>query len=230
VVFLAAYAWPILQPTLDPRWLTACSVVAWGTWAMFVVDYLVRLVLADRRGEFVRQHLLDLAVIALPILRPLRLLRLVTLLGVLNRRAATSLRGRVAVYVAGGVTLIVFCAALAALDAERSNPDANIKTFPDALWWAATTVTTVGYGDRYPTTGAGRLIATGLMVAGIALFGMVAASLASWLIEKVSQVEGAPQAATRRDIEALTAEVAALRQQVEHNHRTPSFPSGRLRP
>ena len=89
---------------------------------------------------------LGVLVVALPLLRPLRLLRLVLLLRVLNRRATTGLRGRLAVYVAGGATLLAFCGALTVLDAERSNPEANITNFGDAIWWAATTMTTVGYG------------------------------------------------------------------------------------
>jgi voltage-gated potassium channel len=60
-----------------------------------------------------------------------------------------------------------------------SGSHANIKTFGDALWWALSTMTTVGYGDRYPTTGEGRLVAGGLMLAGVALLGVITASLAS---------------------------------------------------
>lgn len=212
LAFLAAYAWPILDPDLNTPWPTIAAVVTWGTWVLFAVDYLVRLALSVQRGRFVRSNLLDLAVIALPLLRPLRLLRLVTVLSVLNRYAGGSLRGRVAVYVAGATTLVLFVSALAVLDAEREAEGANIATFPDALWWAMTTVTTVGYGDRFPVTDPGRLVAGGLMLAGIALLGVVTASLASWLLDKVREVEEESQAATRRDVEALTAEVAALRQ------------------
>jgi voltage-gated potassium channel len=74
-----------------------------------------------------------------------------------------------------------------------------------------TTVTTVGYGDRYPVTTEGRFIAGGLMLAGVALLGIVTASLASWLIDRVREVEEEAQAATRADVAALTAEVRALR-------------------
>jgi len=211
VIFLAAYAWPILDPGLEPPWLAVCGFVTVTTWLLFALDYIARLALSVDRWQFVRTNLLDLAVIALPLLRPLRLLRLVMLLNVLNRRAGGSLRGRVAVYVAGATSLVLFVAALAVLDAERGAEDANIATFGDALWWAMTTVSTVGYGDRFPVTETGRLVAGGLMLAGIALLGVVTASLASWLIERVQQVEEESQAATRRDVAALTAEVAALR-------------------
>jgi voltage-gated potassium channel len=174
----------------------------------------VRLFLAERRGVFVRTHLFDLAVIVLPLLRPLRLLRLVTLLTVLNRYAGDSLRGRVATYVGGATVLVLFVAALAALDAERGRAGSNIETFGDALWWSFATVTTVGYGDRFPVTTTGRLVAVVLMLAGIALLGVVTASLASWLIERVQQVEDESQTATRRDVAALAAEVSALRDEI----------------
>jgi voltage-gated potassium channel len=186
-------------------------VVTWVAWAAFAVDYVVRLGLAHDRRRFFRRNLLDLAVVILPLLRPLRLLRLVRVLEVLNRAAADSLRGRVATYVVGGTVLVMFVASLAALDAERGRAGANIVTFKDAVWWSFATITTVGYGDRYPVTDTGRLVAAGLMICGIGLLGVVTAWLASWLIDRVSEVGEESQAATRRDVEALTAEVAALR-------------------
>lgn len=73
-------------------------------------------------------------------------------------------------------------AALAMLDAERDADGATIHTFGDALWWGATTVTTVGYGDRYPVTTTGRIVATALMVVGISLVGVVTATIAAWFV------------------------------------------------
>jgi voltage-gated potassium channel len=172
----------------------------------------------DRR-LILRSSVVDLIVIVLPFLRPLRVLRLVTLLGVLNRRVASSLRGQIAVYVTGATSLVIFCAALAVLDAERGRPGANITTFGDAVWWATTTVTTVGYGDRYPTTGQGRLIAGLLMIGGIALLGVVTASLASWLLDRVREVAEESRLATRRDIHALSQQVAELKTELQTLHR-----------
>jgi voltage-gated potassium channel len=211
VLFLVSYAGPILWPGLPAPWPGVGHVLAWATWGVFAVDYAVRLALSRSRWLFVRVNLVDLAVVALPLLRPLRLLRLVTVLAVLNRRAGGSLRGRVAVYVAGSTVLVLFVASLAVLDAERGREGATINTFGDALWWAMTTVTTVGYGDRFPVTTTGRFVAAGLMLAGIALLGVVTASFASWLLDRVREVEDQAQAATRHDVEALSRQVQALR-------------------
>lgn len=211
VAFLVAFAWPVLDPGLSPRLHTACTLVDRVTWALFAVDILVRLAITDQRRRYAVHHLLDLLVVALPVLRPLRLLRLLVLLRVLNQRAATSLRGRVALYVSSAALLIVFCASLAVLDAERGRPEATITTFGDALWWAATTVTTVGYGDRYPVTGTGRLVAVGLMLSGIALLGVVTATIASWLLDQVRAEETRTRAATQEDLRELHEEVRQLR-------------------
>lgn len=219
LAFLVAYAWPILVPDLPADTRDVLRTAAWAAWALFVVDYVVRLGLAPDRGRFVVHNIFDLLVVVLPLLRPLRLLRLVTLLHVLNRHAGRSLRGRVVVYVTGAAAMILFLASLAILDAERGR-GGNITSFGDAAWWAITTVTTVGYGDRFPVTGAGRAIAAGLMLSGIALIGVVTATFASWLIERVEEVEERAQVATRRDIEELAQQVAELRQALETRRAT----------
>lgn len=214
VLFLVAYAWPILDPELPPLLLELCTTASWVTWGLFALDYVVRLVLAEQRQAFVKGNLVDLAAVVLPMLRPLRLLRLVTLLSVLNRTAAIAFRGRLAVYVAGATSLLVGVAGLAILDAEREHPDANITTYGDALWWAVTTMTTVGYGDRYPVTTTGRLVAFGLMIAGVALLGVVTGTLASYIVQRINATEQVEQGVTRAQIQSLTAQIAALRAEV----------------
>jgi voltage-gated potassium channel len=214
VAFLVAYAWPILDTSLPSQWETALGAFGAVIWAVFVADYAVRVALAEQKRRWVRRHLFDLAVIALPMLRPLRVLRVLTILGFLNRQTGAAFRGRVIAYVIGATAMVVFIAALAELDAERRGSDPNIATFPDALWWAATTITTVGYGDLYPTTGEGRLIGLGLMLAGIALLGVVTASFASWFLEKVAQLTAAEQK-TEVTLEHVLSELQELRADVE---------------
>ena len=212
-LFLAAYAWPVLQPAMTTGIRHICAIATVMIWAVFAGDYLLRLTLARRRAAYVGAHIVDLLVLALPLLRPLRVLRVVTALTRLNRRAETSLRGRAMIYVVGGVGMLGFTAAVAVLDAERGQPDANIKTFGDAAWWAITTITTVGYGDRFPTTNAGRLAGVGLMIGGIALLGVVTAALASWFVEHVSRQERG-ETDLREQVAELTAEVRALRSEL----------------
>jgi voltage-gated potassium channel len=216
VAFLAAYAVPILGPDL-PAWLLGmCRWLSWTTWGIFVVDIVVRLALADERLRYLTRHWYDVLVIALPLIRPLRLLRLIPLLSVLNRRAKIRLRGRVAIYVAGGASLLAFCAALAVLDAERSSPDANITDFGDAIWWAVSTMTTVGYGDQYPVTAIGRLVGFGLMIGGIALLSTVTATLASWLVESV-QAEKEQADDLKATVRQLEAKLELLASEPKHN-------------
>jgi voltage-gated potassium channel len=85
----------------------------------------------------------------------------------------------VVTYVAGSAVLLVFVGSLAVLDVEQNAPDAKILSFGDAAWWAITTITTVGYGDLFPVTPIGRLVAAALMMSGIAVLGVVTASIAS---------------------------------------------------
>ena len=182
---LVAYAWPVLDPRLDPSTRTVLDALSWTVWGAFAVDLLIRLVLADNRRVYALEHWYDLALVALPLLRPLRLLRLLALVRILDRSAASNLAGRVLVYVAGAATVAVGLGALAVLDAERSAEGANITTIGDALWWASATVTTVGYGDRYPVTAEGRIVGVVLMVVGIGVVGAVIASVTSWIMARV---------------------------------------------
>ena len=171
--FLVAYAWPVLDLGLDQDLHDFLDTVSWTVWGAFAVDFAIRLVLADSSRRYALSHWYDLALIGLPLLRPLRLLRLLALARILNRSATTSLVGRVGVYVVGAALMAVGLGAVAVLDAEQSQPGANILTIGDALWWAACTVSTVGYGDRYPVAGEGRFVAVVLMVVGIGFVGGV---------------------------------------------------------
>ena len=186
LAFLVAYAWPVLDPRLDVDLRTVLNAVTWTVWVAFALDFVARLVLAGSgdRAEYALRHWYDVALIVVPMLRPLRLLRLLALVRILDRSASNSLAGRVLVYVSGSAVMAVGLGAIAVLDAEQDAADANITTFGDALWWACTTVTTVGYGDRYPVTLEGRAVAVVLMIIGIGVVGAVTASVATWLMSR----------------------------------------------
>ncbi|MGY4540711.1 voltage-gated potassium channel Kch [Arthrobacter sp. UYNi723] len=121
----------------------------------------------------------------------------------LHRTIGETLRGRVVTYVAGSAALLVFVGALAVLDVEQSASDAKILTFGDALRWAITTITTVGYGDTYPVTPIGRLVASALMSTEAAA-------------ESVEEP-------LRAELAGLATEIAALRREVAELKDRPSL-------
>jgi len=213
LAFALAYAVPIVDSDASRPVTVTCTMVEWTVWGAFATDYLVRLGLARRRREFVRTHWLDLCAVILPILQPLRLLRLVSTLLLVGRRARMASQIRLTTYVGGSVVGLLMFGSLAVLSVERDSPNGNIKTLGDAVWWSFTTMTTVGYGDHAPTTGLGRVLAVGLMLSGIALLGVVTANIAAWFISRfeMDDVEERRQTAA---IEALTEEVRALRAEV----------------
>ena len=209
ILFLALYS---VQVLLEPAGGGGVAVqyALYALYAIFVADYLARLYLAQPRGRWFFRHLVDLAIVALPFLRPLRLLSLAVVIRALQRAVGHTIRGRVIVYTACGAVLIVYAASLAIIDLEGDHPESKISTFGDALWWSFTTVTTVGYGDLSPVTGWGRVVAVVLMIGGISLVGVVTATLASWIVQRVAEEDTANQAATTAQINELRDEIRRL--------------------
>jgi voltage-gated potassium channel len=192
----------------------AVWVVGIVAWAPFAIDYLVRTILALRAHDWRRwsirtKNLFDLLIV-IPWLGPLRVVRVVVAIRALHRALGGGIRRQVIVYTVGGTLLLVYVASLLELEYERHyNP--GIRTFPDALWWSITTITTVGYGDRYPVTQPGRLVAVLLMIGAIGLVGSITATLASWIVQRIAVEEVAmSEAATAADIEELGADIRQL--------------------
>ena len=161
---------------------TALTAVSLLIWLAFAIDYLVRLSLSPDRWSFFRTHKLDLVMVLLPMLRILRVVLLLrkSLRSISMERIAGSLFTIVAVVVATG--------ALLEWRVEHAAPNASITTIGTAFWWAIVTTTTVGYGDTYPVTPAGRLIAAVIMVLGIGLIGTVSATVAAWFVSHKQQL------------------------------------------
>jgi voltage-gated potassium channel len=173
LLFMIAFA-ITLTPTADEAELRFAHIVIPVTWAVFAVDYALGILMSPKRWEFARTHWAQALALLFP---PLRMLMLYHVFSVL--RAAPIRRGdRARIYVLYVTTLLlVFCAVLVVYF-ERKSPDANITSFGDALWWGGETVSTVGYGDFYPVTMPGRLIAAVLFVNGVALISVITAGLA----------------------------------------------------
>ena len=140
--------------------------------------------------------------------RVFRAIRLLRIFGVknminemINNRAGSALYITIV-----GVIFLAEAAALLILKAEMANPDANITTGGDAVWWVFVTITTVGYGDRYPTTGWGRIIGVVVMFCGIALLGVLTSFLAAFFVAPPKKkADLAPD-----DPKAKLAEIRAL--------------------
>lgn len=205
VLFLAAYAIPIIWPNLDLDILAFDTRIFIIIWAIFLFDYLMRLGLSHHRWRFFRHNLIDFFSLILPVVRPLRVLRVLVVLTTLNRIGLGSVRRQVMAYTIGLVSIITFVAALAVTNAERGVPDSNINSFGDGLWWAFVTLSTVGYGDMSPVTVVGRTIGVVLMISGVLLLGVIAATLASWLVQHSQTAEELVA-----DTDALVADTNAL--------------------
>lgn len=208
LAFLLAYtAQVVLDLSGGARTVTAFVFAV--TWVAFVVDYVVRLSVAAPRILWFRKHLFDLVIVVLPVLRPIRLLSFFQREPHNARTAGASLRARILSYGITASLLLIWMAALAVLEVERYAPGGTIDSFGIAIWWAFCTVTTVGYGDYTPITVPGRTIAIGLMMGGIVLVGMITATFSSWVVDRVTRGHEAERAATRADIDRLTAQLAA---------------------
>jgi voltage-gated potassium channel len=234
VTFLVAYSVQVLvQPRVNGS--TTTHFVMAAAWATFILDYIVRLCLARNRPRWFVRNLLDLVIITLPLFRPLRLFRLLFLIGVIDKAFGQAIRGRVVLYTASATVLLIYGCSLAILQVERPQPDSTIRNFGDALWWALETVTTVGYGDKAPHTNLGKLIAVTLMIGGIGVVGLITASLASWIVQRVADEDTATRGITEAHINALRSDlerqVDALRAEIQtltdavREQRTPPGPS-----
>ncbi|MFF8954848.1 potassium channel family protein [Streptomyces sp. NPDC014894] len=183
VVFLACYAVRVLAEDLPPDGQDALLTVTYAMWALFLVDYLVRWRLSGQGRAYPRHHVMDAIVVLLPLLRPLRIVQIWESVRHRRAHARLSLYARVIAYAGMSALLLGFAGALTVYAEERGAPGATILTFGDSVWWACSTLTTVGYGDVAPVTPKGRVVATMMMAGGLALLGAVTGSFSSWLIQ-----------------------------------------------
>jgi len=137
---------------------------------------------AKDRIDFLKHHPLEVLAVALPMFRPLRLLRFLSIGSVVVAKVNMARSVGITLKVAVISLFLTYIAAVQITVTERVFENGNIKTFSDGFWWAITTITTVGYGDRFPVSTGGRFIAFGLMVVGISLIGVITASVAAWFV------------------------------------------------
>ncbi|MFF1737064.1 potassium channel family protein [Streptomyces sp. NPDC058247] len=183
LLFLASYAIRVLGHGLPEAVRDGCLAVTSAAWAVFALDFAVRWRHSGKGLSFVRRHWLDAVVVVLPLLRPLQVVRTYDAVRRRHEEPRLSLHARVATYAGMSALLLGFAAALAMYQVERGQPHATIRTFGDSVWWACSTLSTVGYGDVVPVTPLGRLVAAGLMTCGLALLGAITGSFSSWMFQ-----------------------------------------------
>ena|ERR1051325_7534880 len=194
--------------------------------AGFAIDFLISLWRAPKRWQyFITWGWLDLlsSVPTLDFARWGRLARMARIARILRGLRATRLltsailgkRSQSTFAAAALLALILVIGSSTAILHFETLPESNIRTADDALWWAFTTITTVGYGDRYPVTTEGRVVAGILMTAGVGLFGAFSAALAAWFLIPEDE-------ATNAEIAGLREEIASLRKAIERLDVTPS--------
>ena len=164
---------------------------------IFLADFFYRLFHAKDRLAFMKWGWIDLisSIPMLDIFRWGRLVRIVRILRILRGVRSTKLilgvllrsgiRGTFTLVALISVVVVIF-ASIAILNAEVT-PESNIKSAEDALWWSVVTITTVGYGDKFPVTTEGRVIAAIVMIAGVGLFGTFTAGVASFFLRTANE-------------------------------------------
>ena len=183
LAFLVAFSYPAFVDPISTSTQSLLNIVQWVTWVAFAGDLIYGLTKAPSKKGYLKKHPLEVAAVLLPFLRPLRLMRVISFGGLAIQKVAIGRQFAITIKVFIASIFVAYISAVQITISERDLVGSNIKNFGDGLWWAITTVTTVGYGDRYPTTTEGRFLAVLLMFVGISLVGVITASVAAWFVK-----------------------------------------------
>lgn len=226
ILVLCIYAFFVLLSQLlfdlDPRVVQIFNYGDSIVCIFFLLDFLICMIRAPKKWHyFIRWGWIDL-ISAIPTFqigrwgRAARFIRIVRIIrGIRATRTFVNLfllhRNENAVLAVGIITLMLIISSSIAILQFETTPDANIRNADDAIWWAITTITTVGYGDRYPVTFEGRIVAVMLMCAGVGLFGTFSGILAAWFLTPQEDKQ-------ESELEALRKELVTIRTLLEQRH------------
>ena len=214
----------------------ALETIGLAIWAIFAAEFALRLTLAPDKRAFLKGNWLTIAALLVPavrIFRALRILRaaralrgvrLVRIVGTANRSMGalrSALRRRRFNYVAAMTIVVMLLGAAGMQSFERaSHVGGGFTSYADALWWTAMLLTTIG-SAFWPVTVEGRILAFLISVYGLAVFGYITASFASFFVGQ-DAVRTKEKGASATDIVALSREIAALRRVIDAQGATPS--------
>jgi len=204
---------------LDPEQALILDMADNFVCVLFFTDFLVSLYSAPNRWSyFLRWGWLDLlssvpAINAFRVTRAARVLRILRVIrGIRATKVLTQFivqrRAESAFLAVSLLSLLLVVVSSIAILQFEGTPGSNISSAEDAIWWALETITTVGYGDRYPVTAGGRLIATFLMVFGVGVFGTLSGFVASWFLKP-------EQEKLDSELATLIAEIRELRKRLD---------------
>ena len=183
IAFLIAYSYPAFVINVSSSSQSILDGVQWVSWIAFAGDLLFGIYKSSNKTQFLKKHPLEILAVVLPFLRPLRLLRFVSFGTLVFEKVNLGKSIAITFKVIVTALFLTYLAGIEITMAERGKPGATIESIGDGFWWAITTLTTVGYGDIYPTTTEGRFIAVGLMVSGICVLGFISATVAAWFVK-----------------------------------------------
>jgi voltage-gated potassium channel len=183
ISFLFAYSYPAFNEVINDSTQAKLDLIQWVSWIAFALDLLFGVVRSQNKAQYLKKHPLEILAVALPFLRPLRLLRFVSFGTLIFERVNMGKSIGISVKVIATALFLTYLAGIEITMAERGQPGSTINNVGDGFWWAITTLTTVGYGDIYPTTTEGRVIAVGLMISGICVLGVISATVAAWFVK-----------------------------------------------
>ncbi len=196
----------------------AFVVALFVIWLIIVLECLVRyIVVPDRRRYFACRQI-EPVLVVLPAFQVWRILgveQASVIWGEGTSHFLAILRHRGLFRVLLAATGLLFLGAWVDLLCEKHAPGSNIHSYGDALWWAVVTVTTVGYGDRFPVTPGGRAVAVILMLVGIGLIGTLTATVASFFVQEHTDANKAQLQSAHEDLGARIGDLDARLARIE---------------
>ncbi|NOH99110.1 potassium channel family protein [Vibrio sp. 99-70-13A1] len=190
--------------------------------SIFILQLTIDLFRANDKVQFLKVHWIDF-IASLPLIEPLRFARIFQILRVIlilrsgNRVFRNLLNNKKETTLASILLLLVILLTIGAgsiLLLEQKDPGANITTGQDALWWAFVTISTVGYGDHYPVTSSGKLIASIVIICGVGVFGMISGLITS-LITSPNRQQNIQAETKDKNIELIIKQQQAILERLE---------------
>ncbi len=213
---------------VDKTFVKLTEILYVGLWVAFLIEFVLRILLSVDKPAYLRKHFFIVFIIIFPFLRPLRLFPL-SRFGLLifaeqvNDRFPAFRRYRIFEIILVSVVLVILSADLFLMFETTS--DSLFKSFADALWFSVVTVATVGYGDVYPKTPQGRILAVLLIIFGVSIFGIVTASISSYLVEQDIKDE---RRSEEQKIQELVAEEKQMESKLEKMYQEETFIQSKL--